>query len=446
MSPTQIVTPQGAEILCVGTELLLGEIANTNAQYLAAELAKLGIPHYYQTVVGDNETRIHQALEVACQRSSLLLITGGLGPTPDDLTHAALASFFGVEMVEHPQLWEEILRKYGQRGLVPSPSNRKQAFLPRGAAILPNPLGSACGLIWQPRPNLHVLTFPGVPQEMQRMWQETAVPYLRSLGWGKEVFYSRVLRYWGIPESTLAERVAPWLAGENPTVAPYASQGEVRLRVTGRAPTREAAEALIAPVVEQILQISGEDYFGSDEATLASVVGELLLQRRQTLAVAESCTGGLLGQLVTGIPGSSRYFLGGIVAYDNRFKEQLLRVDPKTLQQHGAVSEPVAAQMALGAKQVFGSDWALSITGIAGPEGGTAAKPVGLVYLGLAYPEGKVEVLEYRLGSLRGREGVRWWSAQAALDCLRRRLLRYPLSGGSPEPKLEEQADLGAGR
>jgi len=189
-----------------------------------------------------------------------------------------------------------------------------------------------------------------------------------------------------------------------------------------------------------------EDYFGSDEATLASVVGELLLQRRQTLAVAESCTGGLLGQLVTGIPGSSRYFLGGIVAYDNRFKEQLLRVDPKTLQQHGAVSEPVAAQMALGAKQVFGSDWALSITGIAGPEGGTAAKPVGLVYLGLAYPEGKVEVLEYRLGSLRGREGVRWWSAQAALDCLRRRLLRYPLSGGSPEPKLEEQADLGAGR
>jgi len=431
MSPPQTAIPQGAEILCIGTELLLGEITNTNAQYLAAELAKLGIPHYYQTVVGDNEARIHHALEVACNRSRLILITGGLGPTPDDLTHAALASFFGVEMVEHPQVWEEIRQKYGQRGMEPSPSNRKQAFLPQGATVLPNPVGSACGLIWQPRPDLHILTFPGVPREMQQMWQETAVPYLRSLGWGQEVFYSRVLRYWGIPESTLAERVGSLLAGENPTVAPYASQGEVRLRVTGRAPSREEAQALIAPVVEQILQISGEDYFGSDEATLASVVGELLLQRGQTLAVAESCTGGLLGQLVTGIPGSSRYFVGGIVAYDNRIKEQLLRVDPETLRQHGAVSEPVAAQMALGAKQVLGSDWALSITGIAGPEGGTSTKPVGLVYLGLADPEGKVEVHEYRFGSLRGREGVRWWSAQTALDCLRRRLLHYPLSGGS---------------
>jgi nicotinamide-nucleotide amidase len=225
MSPTQIVTPQGAEILCIGTELLLGEIANTNAQYLAAELAKLGIPHYYQTVVGDNETRIHQALEVACQRSSLLLITGGLGPTPDDLTHAALASFFGVEMVEHPQLWEEILRKYGQRGLVPSPSNRKQAFLPRGAAILPNPLGSACGLIWQPRPNLHVLTFPGVPQEMQRMWQETAVPYLRSLGWGKEVFYSRVLRYWASPNRPWPSGWPPGWPGKIPRSLPTPAKG-----------------------------------------------------------------------------------------------------------------------------------------------------------------------------------------------------------------------------
>ncbi|MGY2801992.1 competence/damage-inducible protein A [Thermostichus sp. MS-CIW-25] len=431
MIPPQTAIPQGAEILCIGTELLLGEITNTNAQYLAAELAQLGIPHYYQTVVGDNEARIHHALEVACGRSSLILITGGLGPTPDDLTHEALASFFGAEMVEHPQVWEEILQKYGQRGLVPSPSNRKQAFLPRGARVLPNPLGSACGLIWQPRPDLHILTFPGVPREMQHMWRETAVPYLRSIGWGKEVFYSRVLRYWGIPESTLAERLGSLLAGENPTVAPYASQGEVRLRVTGRAPSREEAQALIAPVVEQILQISGEDYFGSDDATLAGVVGELLLQRGQTLAVAESCTGGLLGQLVTEIPGSSRYFVGGIVAYDNRIKEQLLQVNPETLRQQGAVSEAVAAQMALGAKQVLGSNWALSITGIAGPEGGTATKPVGLVYLGLADPQGKVEVHEYRFGSLRGREGVRWWSAQTALDRLRRRLLHHPLQGGS---------------
>ncbi|MEN9226157.1 MAG: competence/damage-inducible protein A [Thermostichus sp. HHBFW_bins_43] len=423
LSP-QAVSPQGAEILCIGTELLLGEITNTNAQYLATELAQLGIPHHYQTVVGDNEARIHHALEVACGRADLILTTGGLGPTPDDLTHEALASFFGVEMVDHPQVWEEILQKYGQRGIVPSPSNRKQAFLPKGAQVLPNPMGSACGLIWQPRPNLRILTFPGVPREMRRMWQETAVPYLRSVGWGQEVFFSQVLRHWGIPESTLAERVGSLLTGENPTVAPYASRGEVRLRVTGRAPTREQAQALIAPVVQQILAIAGEDYFGSDEATLASVVGELLLKRGQTLAVAESCTGGLLGQLLTGIPGSSGYFLGGVVAYDNRIKERLLGVAPVTLEQHGAVSEPVAAQMALGAKQTLGSDWALSITGIAGPEGGTATKPVGLVYLGLADPDGKTEVYEYRFGSLRGREGVRWWSAQTALDRLRRQLLK----------------------
>lgn len=424
MIPPQAVLPQGAEILCIGTELLLGEITNTNAQYLATELAQLGIPHHYQTVVGDNEARIHHALEVACGRSSLILTTGGLGPTPDDLTHEALASFFGVEMVEHPQVWEEILQKYGQRGIVPSSSNRKQALLPKGAAVLPNPVGSACGLIWQPRPNLRILTFPGVPREMHRMWQETAVPYLRSIGWGQEVFHSQVLRHWGIPESTLAERVGSLLAGKNPTVAPYASQGEVRLRVTGRAPTREQAQALIAPVVQQILEIAGEDYFGSDEATLASVVGELLLKQGQTLAVAESCTGGLLGQLLTGIPGSSGYFLGGVVAYDNRIKEHLLGVDPATLERYGAVSKPVAAQMALGAKQTLGSDWALSITGIAGPDGGTATKPVGLVYLGLADPDGKTEVQEYQFGSLRGREGVRWWSAQTALDRLRRRLLR----------------------
>ncbi|MEN9221335.1 MAG: competence/damage-inducible protein A [Thermostichus sp. BF3_bins_97] len=424
MIPPQAIVPQGAEILCIGTELLLGEITNTNAQYLATELAQLGIPHHYQTVVGDNEARIHHALEVACGRANLILTTGGLGPTPDDLTHEALASFFGVEMVDHPQVWEEILQKYGQRGIVPSPSNRKQAFLPQGAQVLPNPVGSACGLIWQPRPHLRILTFPGVPREMHSMWQETAVPYLRSVGWGQEVFFSQVLRHWGIPDSTLAERVGSLLTGENPTVAPYASQGEVRLRVTGRAPTREQAQALIAPVVQQILAIAGEDYFGSDEATLASVVGGLLLKQGQTLAVAESCTGGLLGQLLTGIPGSSGYFLGGVVAYDNRIKERLLGVAPATLEQHGAVSEPVAAQMALGAKQTLGSDWALSITGIAGPEGGTATKPVGLVYLGLADPDGKTEVYEYRFGSLRGREGVRWWSAQTALDRLRRQLLK----------------------
>ncbi len=416
--------PNSAEILCVGTELLLGEILNANAQYLALELAKLGIPHHFQTVVGDNIPRIHKALQVATQRNALILCTGGLGPTPDDLTHEAIASFFQAPMVEHEEIWQEILRKYGQRGIVPSPSNRKQSFLPQGAEILPNPGGSACGLIWSPHPGLTLLTFPGVPSEMQRMWQETAVPYLRSQGWGQEVFYSQTLRHWGIGESSLAEKVGSLLDSVNPTVAPYAGRGEVRLRVTGRAATEAEAKALIKPVVSQIQGIAGEDYFGSDEETLASVVGRLLSERGQTVAVAESCTGGLLGEQLTSIAGSSQYFLGGVIAYENRIKEAVLGVKAEDLQTHGAVSQPVAAQMALGVKALIQTDWALSITGIAGPGGGSEAKPVGLVFIGLADPDGEVQVSEHRFGWLRGREGIRWGSAQTALDRLRRRLIR----------------------
>lgn len=420
-----VSAPNSAEILCVGTELLLGEILNSNAQYLALELAKLGIPHHFQTVVGDNIPRIHRALQVASERNAVILCTGGLGPTPDDLTHAALASFFGVPLIEHPEIWADIQRKYGRRDIVPSPSNRKQALLPEGAQILPNPGGSACGLIWQPHPHLTLLTFPGVPQEMQRMWQETAVPYLRSLGWGKEVFYSQTLRHWGIGESTLAEKVGPLLESVNPTVAPYAGRGEVRLRVTGRAATEAEAQALIAPVVTQIQAIAGEDYFGSDDDTLASVVGRMLVTRQQTLAVAESCTGGLLGEQLTSISGSSTYFWGGVIAYNNRIKETVLSVSATDLHQHGAVSEPVARQMALGVKERCKTDWALSITGIAGPGGGTESKPVGLVFIGLADPRGNVQVTEHRFGFLRGRDGIRWASAQTALDRLRRYLRHY---------------------
>jgi nicotinamide-nucleotide amidase len=419
-----MTSPTSAEILCIGTELLLGEIVNSNAQYLALELAKLGIPHHFQTVVGDNIPRIHQALEIAAHRNGLIVITGGLGPTPDDLTHEAIASFFGVPLVEYPQVWEEILRKYGQRGIVPSPSNRKQTLFPQGAQVLPNPGGSACGLIWQPSPAITLLTFPGVPQEMKRMWQETAVPYLRSQGWGQEIFHSQVLRHWGIAESTLAEKVGPLLDLENPTVAPYAGKGEVRLRVTGRAPTLEAAQTLMDPVITQLKQIAGFDYYGSDEDTLATVVGRLLIGAGQTLAVAESCTGGLLGELLTQMPGSSRYFQGGVIAYDNQVKVKLLQVSEQDLSSYGAVSEPVAHQMAAGVQKGLGTDWALSITGIAGPEGGTEVKPVGLVYIGLADPVGQVMVSEHHFGQLRGREGIRWSSAQSALDRLRRRLLQ----------------------
>ncbi|QYO65161.1 competence/damage-inducible protein A [Leptolyngbya sp. 7M] len=287
-----------AEVISVGTELLLGEILNTNAQFLAQELARLGIPHYYQTVVGDNILRLQKAVAIGCERSRLLIFTGGLGPTPDDLTTEALADFFQARLIERAEILEDIAQKFARRGRQMSPSNRKQALIPEGAEVLPNPTGSAPGMIWQPRPGLTILTFPGVPSEMQVMWRETAVPFLLSQGWGEAVIYSRTLRFWGIAESTLAEKVSAQLALPNPTVAPYAGKGEVRLRISAKAKTEAEATQLIAPIAQQIQETVGLDYYGSDDDTLASVVGALLKQANQTVAVAESCTGGGLGHPV----------------------------------------------------------------------------------------------------------------------------------------------------
>ena len=227
---TQSDATQSAEIISVGTELLLGEILNSNAQFLAQELAGLGISHYYQTVVGDNVQRLQKVIAIACERSSLLIFTGGLGPTPDDLTTATLADFFNTPLVERPEVLQDIAEKLTRRGRSMAPSNRKQALLPEGAAILPNPTGTAPGVIWQPWAGLTVLTFPGVPSEMKAMWRQTAVPYLRSQGWSQGAIYSRTLRFWGIGESTLAEKAATQIQLKNPTVAPYAGKGEVRLR------------------------------------------------------------------------------------------------------------------------------------------------------------------------------------------------------------------------
>ncbi len=411
-----------AEIICVGTELLLGEILNSNAQFLAQQLASLGIPHYYQTVVGDNPERIKRVVAIACDRARLLIFTGGLGPTPDDLTTETLADFFQAPLEERPEIIADLEKKYAHRGGF-SPSNRKQALLPVGADILPNPIGSAPGMIWQPRTGLIIMTFPGVPAEMKQMWQETAVPFLRSQGWGKEVIYSRVLRFWGIPESVLAEKVAAQIARPHPTVAPYAGNGEARLRITVRASNEAEAQQLIQPVEAEIRQIVGLDCYGADDDTLAGCVAALLQQRQQTVAVAESCTGGGLGELLTRIPGSSHYFRGGVIAYANEVKTQLLGVSEGDLEREGAVSATVAAQMAMGAKNRLGSDWGVSITGIAGPGGATLTKPVGLVYIGIALPNGTVLTREFRLSAQRGRDWVRHLSAMNALDVLRRQLL-----------------------
>jgi nicotinamide-nucleotide amidase len=416
-----------AEIICVGTEILLGDILNSNAQYLAQQLAALGIPHYVQTVVGDNPDRIRSAVAIACQRSQLLIFTGGLGPTPDDLTIETLAQFFGASMVEQPEVVADIRQRFADRGVEMTPNNLKQALIPIGAQRLPNPTGTAPGIIWEPRSGLVLMTFPGIPSEMKRMWQETAAPYLQAKGWSTSTFVSRTLLFWGQSESGIATRVAPFFDQQNPTVAPYANHGQVKLRITAKAETIAEGQALIAPTEAKLRAIVGIDCFGADGDTLASVVGQLLRDRQQTLAVAESCTGGGLGQAITTVPGCSDYFWGGVISYDNQIKTALLGVSEATLAEHGAVSPIVAEQMAAGVRDRLGTDWGLSITGVAGPGGGTEAKPVGLVYIGIAGPiAGQPGVVHHRctIGGQRGRDWVRNISANTALDRLRRILLK----------------------
>jgi nicotinamide-nucleotide amidase len=412
-----------AEIICVGTELLLGDILNSNSKYLAQQLADLGIPHYYQSVVGDNPARIQQVMKTAIDRGAKILIfTGGLGPTPDDLTTATIAEYFQTDLIEHPEVVANIEQKYAQMGRVMTANNRRQALQPQGAEVLPNPLGTAPGMMWQPAGGPILLTFPGVPREMYRMWQDSAVPYLRDRGYGQEQIFSTSLRFWGVSESALAEKVDRFIQMADPTVAPYAGQGEVRLRVAAKAKDLATALAKIEPVAQEIMEIGGDRYYGRDEDSLASVVGAMLKAKGQSLAVAESCTGGTLGAMLTDVPGSSHYFYGGVIAYANEVKVKLLGVKRKSIDSNGAVSGAVAEQMALGIKELLGTDWGIGITGVAGPDGGTVEKPVGSVYIGLARPNGKVGFFHYRLSDHFDRHLIRQMSAKQALDMLRMRL------------------------
>jgi len=409
---------QGAELLCVGTELLLGNILNSNARWLAERLAALGVPHYRQEVVGDNRERVIAAVRGASQRARVLITSGGLGPTPDDLTTEAIAAAFETPLEERPEVWELIQARLAGRGRPVAASNRRQAWLPRGAEVLPNPTGTAPGIIWSPVEGFTVLTFPGVPAELKAMWLATAEPWLRQAGVADGVFASRLLRFWGVSESALAEQVSDLLAQANPTVAPYAGLGEVKLRMTARAKDGATAAALLAPLEDELRRRSGHSCYGIDDDSLASVVLEKLRQRGETLAVAESCSGGGLGAALAAVPGASDVFLGGVIAYANALKQGLLGVDPLVLERWGAVSDPVAEAMAQGARRVTGSDWALAITGVAGPGGGSDSKPVGLVHIAVAGPDScRSEAV--RFGSSRPRAWIQALSVGEALNRLR---------------------------
>jgi nicotinamide-nucleotide amidase len=408
-----------AEIVTIGTEMLLGDLVDTNTAWLSSRLAAIGVGIYRHTTVGDNRERIAGVLKEAASRSDLVVTTGGLGPTSDDLTNECLAAVTGRRMIEYPEARahvDEMFRKFGRE---PTQNNYKQALFPEGTELIPNPLGTAMGALLEADGTTFV-TLPGVPPEMKRMFEETLEPLIRARSEGSIV--SKTLWFAGIGESALAEKVQDFLDAADPTVAPLAGQGKVRLRITTRAATQEEAEERIAPVEREILSRLGDYYFGEDEETLESAVGRLLKEKGATLALAESCTGGLLAKRLTDIAGSSAYFKEGLVTYSNESKERLLGVPHEMLLEHGAVSEPVARKMAEGLREISRADYGLSVTGVAGPDGGTKEKPVGLVFIGLSDAE---ETLAEKLDLTawaRSREAIRERSANRAFDLLRLRL------------------------
>src|SRR5215210_7577049 len=411
---------RSAEIVTIGTEILLGDLVDTNSAYLGGRLAALGVSIYRHTTVGDNTERITAALREAASRADLVITTGGLGPTSDDLTNQCLGESAGREMVESSEARRHVDEMFRRFGREPTPLNYKQALFPEGSKLIPNPVGTAMGAMLELDGAL-VATFPGVPGEMRTMFEDTLEPLIRERSEGAIV--SRTLWFTGIGESALAEQVQDLLDASDPTVAPLAGQGKVRLRITTRANTREEAEKKINPVAEEILARLGDYYFGEDDETLESALGRLLTERGATLALAESCTGGLLAKRLTDRGGSSAFFIEGLVTYSNESKARLLGVPEALLVEHGAVSEPVAGAMAEGVRKVAGTDYGLSVTGVAGPDGGSEEKPVGLVFVGISDAEGtEVERLDLSAWR-RSREAIRERSANRAFDILRHRIL-----------------------
>jgi len=408
-----------AEIVTIGTEMLLGDLVDTNTAWISQRLAELGVGIYRHTTVGDNTERIVSALREAASRSALVVTTGGLGPTSDDLTNACIATLTGREMVEYPEAREHVDTMFARFGRQPTANNYKQAMFPIGTELIPNPVGTAMGALVEWEGTLFA-TLPGVPTEMKTMFGETLEPLIRARSEGSIV--SKTLHFAGIGESALAERVQEFLDATDPTVAPLAGQGRVRLRITTRAATEKEAQEKIAPVEKEVIARLGDYFYGEDGETLEGAVARLLTDRGATLALAESCTGGLLAKRLTDMPGSSAYFTEALVTYSNESKERLLGVPRALIAEHGAVSEAVAREMAEGARRVSGADYGLSVTGVAGPDGGTEEKPVGLVFVGISDAEGtfaeKVDLTAWA----RSRDSIRERSTNRAFDLLRLRL------------------------
>lgn len=402
------------ELISVGTEILLGDILNTDAQFLSIELAKLGISVIHQSTVGDNRERLLAQLKEAADRSDIIILSGGLGPTPDDLTKEVCCEFFGKKMFLHEPTVEKIKTYFSTKGMKMAQNNLKQAMLPKDCVIFPNDNGTAPGMAIE-KDGVHILVLPGPPRELKPMFRNCAVPYL--MQFSDRIIVSHNIRTFGIGESLMAERVNDLFDTENPTVAPYAKDGEALLRVTAMARTKEEAENLCEPVINEIKNRLDGFVYGVDYTCIEEAVIEKLKEKHMKVATAESCTGGLIAKRITDVPGASEVFDCGIISYANEIKHRVLGVSEDDLNKYGAVSEPVARQMAQGALKVSGADIAVSVTGIAGPDSDLTNKPVGLVYIGLADRD-NVWVRELRT-SRKDRSYNRYVSASNALNMIR---------------------------
>ena len=408
-----------AEIVAVGTEILLGDIVNTNAQYLSKELASIGIEVFRQEVVGDNKVRLLEVFDEAFKRSDIVITTGGLGPTQDDLTKETACEFFGYQLVRHEESYNYLVTRYKKINRELTSNNLKQVDFPKEAIVLPNPNGTAPGAILE-KNNKFIIVLPGPPKEMKPMFENHVKEFLSKKGDG--IIVSKVLRVLGIGESTAALKLKDIIDnGVNPTVAPYAKDEDVIFRVTAKGNNKEEAFKLIEPVKENIKSTLGEDYYGEgEENNIQSVLCKLLIDKNLTISTAESCTGGMIASKLVSYPGVSKVFLEGSVTYSNEAKIRTLNVKKETLDNYGAVSKETAYEMAMGIAKRTGSDVAIVTTGIAGPGGGTEEKPVGLVYIGLYY-KGNIEV--YKEVFAMDRQSIRNKASITALDKVRRKII-----------------------
>lgn len=407
-----------AEIVSVGTELLLGQIVDTDAAYLARVLSQYGVSVYRRVTIGDNHDRLLAVLREAVEQNDVVFTIGGLGPTMDDISRETLAEAMGDTLHMDEGIADGLRQFFAKRGMSVLESNLRQAYVPDHGRAIDNPNGTAPGVLIEMGGKTGI-ALPGPPNEFVPMVDNQIIPWLAARTGGRTI-RSRVLRVCGMGESVAEDRLKDLMASEAPTVAPYAKTGEVHLRVTARESSAEAADALIEPMVARIIERLGDHVYAFDDETLEAAVVELLTAHGLTLAVCESCTGGLLGSRITDVPGSSAAFLGGAITYTNEAKTDLAAVPAELIAAHGAVSPEVACAMADGVRRRFGADYGIGITGVAGPDGGTAEKPVGLVYIAVADSD---RAAADRCLFFGQRRDVRVRATQAALVQLRTRIL-----------------------